>query len=68
MKNTDQIFIYPTHETYLDNETNFFGSFGSYNWSMLAQNDGLTSKDFRDWFSKFPFHGQIICYNKEIQY
>lgn len=68
IKNTQYIAIYPNHETYLDEDVNFFASFGCENWSMLAQNDGLTSKDFKDWFSNLPFYGQIICYNKKIKY
>jgi hypothetical protein len=68
IKNVQQIFINPSHEIYLDKKADFFGTFGNGNWSILAKNDGLTSKDFKDWFSKLPFHGQIICYNKEIKY
>lgn len=38
---------------------------------ILAENDGLTYKDFKDWFMinrKEDFYGQIICWDKEIEY
>lgn len=36
----------------------------------LAQNDGLSISDFKNWFrwGKKHFTGQIICWNKEIEY
>lgn len=39
------------------------------NIEELAKNDGLEVKDLLEWF-KFPteFDGQIICWNKKIQY
>lgn len=33
----------------------------------IGQNDGLSYKDFKDWF-KLPFNGQILCWNDEIDY
>lgn len=36
-------------------------------YEMLAQNDGLTLNDLCCWFPK-PFKGQIICWNKNIEY
>lgn len=60
------IEIFPTNEIYINKK--FFGSFGSENFYKLANNDGLTGKDFTSWFSKLPFKGQIICWNKEVKY
>lgn len=39
-------------------------------WPLLtlAENDGLSVDDFIDWFGKKEFRGQIICWNKEIEY
>lgn len=36
---------------------------------LIARNDGLNYQDFKDWF-KFPkpFHGQIICYDENVNY
>jgi len=36
--------------------------------SVLAENDGLSYNDFKDWFSKLPFSGQIICWNENVKY
>lgn len=33
----------------------------------ISNNDGLYINDFFDWFNK-PFSGQIICWNKYIEY
>ena len=33
----------------------------------IAHNDGLHIVDFKEWFNK-PFKGQVICWNKEINY
>lgn len=33
----------------------------------VAQNDGLSRKDMLDWFDT-PFTGQIICWNRNIEY
>lgn len=36
---------------------------------ILAANDGLTGDDFNDWFpANQHFEGQIICWNKNIEY
>lgn len=35
--------------------------------NSLAKNDGLTKQDLQDWFNK-PFTGQIICWNRSIDY
>lgn len=34
---------------------------------LLAKNDGLSVKDFKDWFNK-PFIGQILCWSKNVEY
>lgn len=34
---------------------------------QIARNDGLEINDFLNWFNK-PMFGQIICWDKEIQY
>lgn len=36
----------------------------------LAENDGLSYEDFRNWFmmDKKSFSGQVICWNKEVEY
>lgn len=35
----------------------------------LAENDGLSIQDFHNWFIHYEtFKGQIICWNKDIQY
>lgn len=43
--------------------------FENYNTllQLLSFNDGLSRKDFKDWFAK-PFAGQIICWNEKINY
>jgi hypothetical protein len=63
---TWDIEIYNSHEVYIDGT--FFCSFGSENWNLLCENDGLSSQDMRNWFSSLPFEGQIICWNKNIEY
>lgn len=35
---------------------------------VVANNDGLELRDFKGWFDKLPFNGQIICFNPEIDY
>ncbi len=37
------------------------------NWDILALNDGLSLNNLISWFNK-PFKGQIICWNKYINY
>lgn len=39
-------------------------------YALLAKNDGLSEVDLLDWFwsPKKPFVGQIICWNKNINY
>lgn len=38
-------------------------------WQNIAQNDGLSQQDLLDWFlPNAPFKGQIICWNKNIEY
>jgi hypothetical protein len=35
----------------------------------LAQNDGLSLADFKEWFKwGTPFDGQIICWKDNIEY
>lgn len=34
---------------------------------ILAKNDGLSTDDFKAWFSK-PFDGQIICWDDSVNY
>jgi hypothetical protein len=36
--------------------------------SVLAKNDGLTVEDFKAWFNKPAFSGQIIVWDENIQY
>jgi hypothetical protein len=43
--------------------------------SMVARNDGLMPSDFYDWFTmsaefkiENEFHGQVICWNKDVEY
>jgi len=37
--------------------------------SMIAMNDGLTLNDFDNWFKHpKPFSGQIICWDKDLDY
>lgn len=38
-----------------------------YTAQQLAKNDGLSVEDMLNWFNK-PLSGQIICWNKEIEY
>lgn len=33
----------------------------------IANNDGLTLDDFKEWFNK-PFKGQIICWDDQLEY
>lgn len=66
IKKVWNIEIYPTGEIMIDNK--FFCVFGSENWHLLCQNDGLSSSDMLNWFSKLPFKGQIICWNDEVSY
>lgn len=36
---------------------------------LIAINDGLNNKDFKEWFQfPKPFEGQIICWNESIEY
>lgn len=41
-----------------------------YEQLRLAENDGLSYEDFRNWFmmDKKSFSGQVICWNKEVEY
>lgn len=48
---------------------------GSEKCKILSSNDGLSSEDLEDWFTKSPafkktkrFEGQIICWNENITY
>lgn len=41
---------------------------GFYELPELAKNDGLEVDDFECWFNFSTFDGQIICWNKEINY
>ncbi|PIZ51128.1 hypothetical protein COY27_04755 [Candidatus Woesearchaeota archaeon CG_4_10_14_0_2_um_filter_33_13] len=63
---TYTIEIYPTTEITINKR--YFGYFGSKNFYTLATNDGLSGKDFVNWFNKLPFKGQIICWSKEVEY
>jgi hypothetical protein len=39
--------------------------------NQIAKNDGLTFEDMRDWFNVKEgkhFHGQILCWNENIEY
>jgi hypothetical protein len=46
--------------------------FTAQGWSLdeVSKNDGLNRSDFLDWFkfTKQNFHGQIICWNENINY
>ena len=66
IKNVWDIEIFNSHEVYIDGV--FHCSFGSENWEELCKNDGLNSQDMRNWFSKLPFKGQIICWNDAVSY
>lgn len=63
---TWSIEIFPTNEVTINGK--FFCSFGSENWIKLSKNDGLSPEDMKNWFSKLPFKGQIICWNENIEY
>lgn len=39
-----------------------------FDWHELAKNDGLSLDDMESWFTDLPFKGQIICWNKNINY
>ena len=44
---------------------------GTATLETLAENDGLSTVDFLDWFQQCPgkvFDGQIICWNESIEY
>lgn len=60
------IQILLSHEIYIDGK--FYCSFGSENFNTLATNDGLEPNDFKNWFHKLPFDGQIICWNENVKY
>jgi hypothetical protein len=56
---------------------NYSGMMFPIDYKELAKNDGLSTKDFLDWFGNptqkgFKFHdvffGQIICWNENIEY
>lgn len=66
IKKVFDIEIYPTSEVLINGK--FFCSFGSENWHTLCKNDGLNPLDMRNWFSKLPFKGQIICWDNSINY
>ena len=51
----------------------FIDGKGTYDFEKIARNDGLSEADFCDWFclssaKKKDFVGQIICWNKHIEY
>jgi len=67
VKKVFDISILETYEVFINGS--FYGSFGSENLNILAQNDGLSHNDFRDWFiKKLPFKGQIICWSDKVNY
>jgi hypothetical protein len=66
VKHCQDIIMHQTYEVYIDKS--FYGSVGSKNFTTLAQNDGLSQIDMRDWFSKLPFEGQIICWDGNVKY
>jgi hypothetical protein len=54
---------------------NYSGMMFPIDYKELAKNDGLSTKDFLDWFGnptqkgfKDVFFGQIICWNENIEY
>jgi hypothetical protein len=66
VKHCQDIIMHQTNEVYIDKR--FYGSVASENFVTLAQNDGLSQIDMRDWFSKLPFEGQIICWDETVKY
>jgi hypothetical protein len=64
--NVWNIEIHQTSEVLINGK--FYCSFGSEKWDELCRNDGLSSDDMRRWFCKLPFYGQIICWNKTVDY
>lgn len=60
------ILILPSFEVFLDGQQ--FGYYGSPEIDALAYHDGLSTEDFKDWFSDLPFHGQIICWDPSLEY
>jgi len=43
--------------------------FGFVSYERLASNDGLTERDFLNWFKyPAPFDGQIICWDENVNY
>lgn len=65
IKKVWDIEILPTNEILLGNIKCCFGSEYA---AILAAHDGLSPRDFQNWFSKLPFSGQIICWNESINY
>ena len=60
------IIILPAGEVFI--EGRLYGFYGSPELEKLAENDGLTSDDFRHWFHHLPFEGQIICWDPGLEY
>lgn len=60
------ILILPSYEVFINGQ--LYGFYGSPEVDQLALHDGLSPQDFRAWFSKLPFDGQIICWDTEINY
>lgn len=61
------IEIYPSYDVYINGI--FYAAIGSENWNTLAENDGLSGDDMRNWFIPNPkkftgFSGQILAWGQ----
>lgn len=67
VKQVYDIEIHEDNEIFIDGTWAF--TLGSKTFGdVIAQNDGLSVKDFQDWFSELPFKGQIICWTDHSIY
>lgn len=61
---TFEIKITEDHQIYINGI--WYCAYGSGTYKQLAENDGLRPEDFKCWFNKLPFEGQIICWNQDV--
>ena len=66
IENVWTILILPSREVFIQGQP--YGYMGSPEVNKLALNDGLIPEEFESWFNKFPFEGQIICWDPNIEY
>jgi len=66
IKKVWNIEINTDFEIWIDKK--FYAHISSDDAEILANNDGLSLKDFKLWFNDLPYIGQIICWSDEVNY